>query len=98
MAAKACFSAAGGAYAARTWNGGPSIRHAGRRLSAFGFPHPAAMPPLSRRRNRPNLTDTSDRPAPIAAEPEHTDLMAEPTAQAPAEAAIASEPPPDAAP
>ena len=54
----------------------------------------AAMPPLSRRRNRPHLTDTPDRPASDAAETAHNDQT---TDTLPA-AAMAAEPAPAPAP
>src|SRR3954465_15281517 len=56
---------------------------------------PAAMPPLSRRRNRPHLTDTPDRPAEAAADLQHhvaDEAAARPAAEAMPEAPGAEEP------
>ena len=53
------------------------------------------MPPLSRRRNRPHLTDTSDRPAEAAADTQHDateNPVPMPVVEAVPEAAPAAEP------
>src|SRR4051794_22847364 len=55
----------------------------------------AAIPPLSRRRNRPRLTDIPERSATTAAEAEHTDTT---TGTPPAISAAAEPAAPEAAP